>query len=77
MGATAVVVVVELLRAEVDADAASDDTNETAFADVVANEILSRVVAGAATLFLLALLRAIFDPPLFRPPRCASPVRIS
>lgn len=61
------------------ADVASDDTNVAAFAEVVANDILSIVVAGAATLMLSAVsmisVRSIFAiendaPPLFR--RCAS-----
>lgn len=36
------------------ADVASEDTNEAALADVVAKEILSIVVAGAATLLAVS-----------------------
>lgn len=65
-----VVVDVDAERAAVVTDVASDDTNDAAFAEVVANDILSTVVAGAATLLAVLIpLRSSFDEndaPLFR-----------
>lgn len=61
---------VEAERDAVVTDVASDDTNDAAFAEVVANDILSTVVAGAATLLAVLIpLRSSFDEndaPLFR-----------
>lgn len=65
-----VVVDVDAERDAVVTDVASDDTNDAAFAEVVANDILSTVVAGAATLLAVLIpLRSSFDEndaPLFR-----------
>lgn len=61
---------VDAERDAVVTDVASDDTNDAAFAEVVANDILSTVVAGAATLLAVLIpLRSSFDEndaPLFR-----------